>query len=102
MYKIVLSPPARNDIREAAKWYNKRKAGLGRQFVSRIKEATAYIKDNPYMAQVRFDDVRVVIVKQLPYSIHYKIKEDIKTVLIHAILHDHRDPDLWPQRATND
>lgn len=102
MYKIVLSPPAKDDIREAVKWYNKRKAGLGRKLALRIKEAAAYIQDNPHVAQVRFDDVRVAVVKQFPYTIHYKIKEELKTVLIHAILHDHRDPQVWPKRATND
>jgi plasmid stabilization system protein ParE len=102
MYRIVLSPPAKEDIREAAKWYNKRKTGLGKQFTARIKETTAYIKEDPFIAQVRFDDVHVAVAKQFPYSVHYKIKEELKTVLIHAVLHDHRNPDLWPDRAEDD
>lgn len=102
MYKIVLSPPAIDDIREVSQWYNKRKAGLGLQFVKRIKEVTAYIQENPNMAQIRFEDIRVAVVKQFPYTIHYKIKEELKTVLIHAILHDHRDPRVWSERITKD
>lgn len=99
MYRIVLSPPAKEDIRGAAKWYNKRKGGLGSQLIHRIKETIAHIKENPYITQVRFDDVRVAVVKQFPYSIHYKIKEELNTLLIHAVLHDHRNTDLWTNRA---
>lgn len=99
MYKVVLSPLAKEDVKEASKWYNKQKAGLGKKFVSRIKKTMVYIQKNPYMAQVRFDHVHVTVLNQFPFSIHYKVKEELKTILIHAVLHDRRNPDLWPDRA---
>jgi len=99
MYKIVITPSAKDDIRDAAEWYNSQKPGLGKILITRIKEKFKDLKNNPYVAQIRFDDVRVAILKQFPYSIHYKIKEDINIVLIHAILHESRNPEIWNYRA---
>ncbi len=99
MYKVFISPSATDDVKKASKWYNKQKLGLGKKFVTSIRSTMVYIKENPYIAKIRFDDVHVVVVKQFPFSIHYKIKEELKTILIHAVLHDSRNPDLWSDRA---
>ena len=32
MNKVIVLPLAKNDIRQAVKWYNKEKVGLGNEF----------------------------------------------------------------------
>jgi hypothetical protein len=38
MYKTVILPLAKEDIQEAAKWYNKRQNGLGKRFTTEVRE----------------------------------------------------------------
>jgi hypothetical protein len=33
MFKSIILPLAKEDIREAAKWYNKQQEGLGKRFI---------------------------------------------------------------------
>ena len=50
------------------------------------------IKEKPELFQVRFDDVRVNMLKTFPYLIHYTIYGDI--IVIKAILHSSRNSKL--------
>jgi len=36
MYKTVILPLAKEDIRESAKWYNKQSEGLGKKFTTEV------------------------------------------------------------------
>lgn len=44
MYKSVLLPAAKQDIRIAAKWYNEKQCGLGKRFTSEVRETLAFIQ----------------------------------------------------------
>ena len=46
-------PAAKEDIREAAKWYNNARKGLGKQFTARIRERLTDLRKNPLICQVR-------------------------------------------------
>jgi len=36
MYKAIISPKAKEDIEEAAHWYNERQKGLGKRFTQEV------------------------------------------------------------------
>ncbi len=38
MYKLIILPPAKEDIQEAAKWYETKRTGLGKKFTAGIRE----------------------------------------------------------------
>ena len=44
MYKSIILPSANEDIREAALWYDKRQKGLGKKFISEVREKIKFIK----------------------------------------------------------
>jgi plasmid stabilization system protein ParE len=100
MYQLVLTPAAQSDISEAAFWYNNQKKGLGLQFVKRIKSTASKLRRNPHLFQIHYDDVHTAIIKQFPYSIHYTVQNNI--IVIHAVLHHHRNPNLWHNSADED
>jgi hypothetical protein len=37
-YKTKTLPAAKEDIRKAAKWYNKTRPGLGKEFTARVRQ----------------------------------------------------------------
>lgn len=47
MYKSIILPLAKEDIREAAKWYNTKRDGLGKRFTADVRESVRLIKQNP-------------------------------------------------------
>jgi len=55
MYKSIILPLAKEDIREAAKWYNKKSQGLGKRFTSEVREKVRFIKQNPTASNVRYE-----------------------------------------------
>ena len=94
-YKIVFTPGAKEDLRNAAIWYNKQRKGLGKDFVKRIRERAAEIQDLPLSCQIRYKDIHTAVIEQFPYMMHYWVNEDNKTIYIITILHTSQDPNKW-------
>jgi plasmid stabilization system protein ParE len=47
MYKSTILPLAKQDIKDAAKWYNDRKPGLGKRFTQHVRQKVKFIRQNP-------------------------------------------------------
>lgn len=98
MFKSIILPLAKEDIREAAKWYNSRQIGLGSRFVKEVLEKVHLIRQSPKASNVRCDGVRTTVLNVFPFMIHYAIDEKKKSVIILAVLHTSRNPGLWTNR----
>lgn len=97
-YKTKILPAAQEDIRKAAKWYNKAKVGLGKEFTTRVRQRASDLINNPLVCQVRYKKVHTAVVRQFPYMIHYTVDQTSKTIEIIAVLSTHRNPKLWDER----
>ncbi|KAA0990142.1 type II toxin-antitoxin system RelE/ParE family toxin [Dyadobacter aurulentus] len=98
MYKIKITPGARLDTREAALWYNEQRPGLGKRFTNFVKGKLELISKNPYLYEVRYSNIRLAQLPIFPFSIHFRIDEISKTVVIFAVFHMSLNPDKWPFR----
>ena len=98
MYKSIILLLAKEDILEAAKWYNKKSRGLGKRFTAEAREKVRFIRQNPTASNVRFDNVRTAILDIFPYMLHYTIDETSRTVIVSAVFHTSRNPELWETR----
>lgn len=98
MYKSVILPLAKEDIRIAALWYNKQQHGLGKRFAAEVREKVHFIRQNPKATNVRYDEVRTAVLNLFPFMIHYFIDEKNKTIIVSAVLHTSRNPELWKTR----
>ena len=94
-YKINIFPHAANDIKEIVLWYNQKSPGLGKQFTKNIKNTVKILRENPFAFAIKYENKRVVSAKKFPYLIHYKIDELKKEVIILAVLHTKRNPNIW-------
>jgi plasmid stabilization system protein ParE len=95
MYVPIIHPLARQDIGNAAKWYNERQAGLGKRFTQHVQQKVRFITQNPYAVAVRYDETRTAVLDVFPYMIHFSIDNDKKQLIISAVLSTHRDPETW-------
>lgn len=97
MYKSLILPSAKRDIEESARWYDKKLKGLGKRFIGEVREKVNFIKQNPEASNLRYDNVRTAVLNIFPFMIHYIIDEINKYVIITAVLHTSRNPDLWKE-----
>lgn len=95
MYKIVILPAANKDVRDSAEWYESKLVGLGKRFVFHVRKKLSRIKQSPLIYAVRYDNVRTAVLDIFPFMIHYHIDDEASIIVVSAILHTSRNPDLW-------
>lgn len=98
-YKSVILLKAKDDLREAAKWYNQARTGLGKELLARFRERLAELRNNPLTCQIRYSEVHTTLVEQFPYMIHYYVDQQNKTIVVLSILHTSRNPKIWEERT---
>lgn len=95
-YKVIIFAEAKLDIKETANWYNDKQQGLGKRFITSVKNEISIIKQNPFLYEIRYDDVRTALIETFPYLIHFDIIN--YTVFIKAVYHTSRDSEIWIER----
>jgi len=91
-YKIVFSPVALMDVREAADWYNSQQKGLGKKFKEDIRKIIASILLNPFFASVKYENIRMASCNIFAFTVHYEVSEAENIVRIISVFHFSRRP----------
>lgn len=91
-YKIVIIDEAKIDYRESLFWYKNINPKLAKRFHLSFKESLEIIKNNPFHFQIRYNDVRIIMLTSFPYLIHYSVNKNL--IVIKAIYHSSRDSKL--------
>ena len=94
----VFTPSAKRDLASARDWYEVEKEGLGFELVDEVRRATNRIESNPEHFAVMYRHVRLCPVNRFPYFIAFRLIDHRPEIL--AVLHGHRDPSIWQDRAT--
>jgi plasmid stabilization system protein ParE len=97
-YQILLTPDANNDLVNAISWYDEQKKSLSIKFYNEVALAIDLIGSHPHLFAIRKKSIRLVPVKHFPFSIYYKFEKRNKRVIVLAILHQSRNPQIWDDR----
>jgi len=65
-YELLLRGRAKADIRRAAKWYERQRKGLGRDFVAEVDAALGLIEANPEQYEVVHREIRHAVLRRFP------------------------------------
>ncbi len=89
-------PGAREEIREARGWYERRVHGLGRRFLDELDETMARVVDHPLMYEAieRGGESRRALLTRFPYAIVYEPQSD-GTIVVLACMHLRQERDEW-------
>jgi len=98
MYKAIILPHAKEDIKEAAHWYNGKQKGLGKRFTQEVRSKIGQICENPMSAAVRYDETRCAVIDIFPFMVHFSINDTQKQVIISAVFHTSLNPEKWSDR----
>ena len=91
-YIFINKPAVQADIINAVDYYKSISPKLAKQFLFRIREAKVYIKRSPLAFEIKYKNVRTLLLKQFPFHIHYIIDDNQKQIIILAITHAYRNP----------
>ena len=98
-WTVFFSEEALNELQSAVSYYESCMSGLGVRFMVAFEQQIARLSSNPYSRAVRYLEVRLAVLENFPYAIHYVIRENTRKVIVQTVLSMHRDPkDTWKQR----
>ena len=98
MFKVILLPLAKEDIKSSANWYDEQQKGLGKKFTAQIRKEIQFVLQNPIAIETRYDEVKTCVVKNFPFMIHYYVDVENKEIIISAIFHTSLNPKKWKKR----
>lgn len=95
--KIKFLNIAKQELDDAAQFYELELTGLGSVFKDEIKKALNRIQQYPNAWPLtKKKCIRKYLMHKFPYKILYSIEDNF--ILIIAIAHQHRKPDYWTKR----
>jgi plasmid stabilization system protein ParE len=94
--RVVLTAEAREELREATRWYAARSYRAARRFVDAYKHARQLVQDGAEQWAEIEPGVRRVLFHKFPYALLYALEDDKVVVL--AVKHHKRHPDYWRER----
>ena|SRR5579864_1312710 len=93
---LVVAPEAELDIAEAYVWYERRRIGLGEEFLSSVDACIEGIRRQPKMYPLIHETYRRSLVRRFPYAVFYEYAEP--NVTVYSVFHTSRDPEKWRER----
>jgi toxin ParE1/3/4 len=98
---LRLLDEAKEEMRESARWYEDKRAGLGDDFLDAVERALELIEAHHkryQRLQVNDPDreIRRYLLKRFPFLVVYEVCAD--EILVVAIAHGKRKPKYWQDR----
>jgi toxin ParE1/3/4 len=94
---VILRPSAQTDIERIHNDLEQVRAGLGRQFMARLRKVLESIEAFPELYGVIWQDVRAARLKQFRYIVYYVACSD--RVEIIAVTQGSQDASAWRSRV---
>ena len=88
---------AKQELSEAADYYEAEAAGLGARFVNGVESTVADLLEYPHSAPVIRGTIRARPLRHFPYRLLYRAFEDEIRIL--AVMHQKRRPFYWVGRS---
>jgi plasmid stabilization system protein ParE len=93
---LVIRPEAEADLAEGFGWYERRRSGLGHDFLNELKALLTRIEQNPMGHTAIYRNVRMALVRRYPYKVLYLFEAN--TVEVIGVVHAKRQPRFWQER----
>ncbi|WP_396185304.1 hypothetical protein [Flavobacterium sp.] len=90
-FKLKILSRAKLEVNEAANYYESKSKGLGKGFYLEFKNYSKTLRNIPFFEE-KYNIVRILPLKKFPYTIHFTVDEDEKTVSIQAVTSNFQEP----------
>ncbi len=92
--KVLYTDRAKNDLELAFVWYERKRRGLGLDFLDCMEIAIKLIIENPEIYRVHYLNFRGCVIRRFPFSVFYTIEEN--KIVVHSIFDNRQDPEKRP------
>ena len=89
-------PSAREELNEAAAFYEASVPGLGEAFLDDVERAIELVRERPRIGASVGRGFRKAILRRFPFSIVYVDRDE--EIVIVAVAHQRRRPGYWRER----
>lgn len=96
MTRFFLTAIAQSDIRGAKRYYERKRLGLGKDFLDRVWQRIERILAHPRAAPIVEAGIRKAKISKFKFHLYYYIEGD--AIVIFTVLHQRRRPDFWKKR----
>ena len=97
-FEIKFLPAALEDLQAVIKWYENESPGLGKRFFVNFQNQLESIRLSPLKHQKTHKELRSSLIRKFPIQIHYQFFEKENRIVVFAITHSSRDPQVWKKR----
>ena len=97
-FTILIEDEAIEDIQKIINWYEKKQNNLGKRFYLAMTAQMETLKKHPEKYQIKYLDVRCLVLNRWPFLIHYNINKHQGLVSVFAVLHSSKNPKIWKNR----
>ena len=95
--KYAFHPEAEAEFLDATGYHEECEPGLGYDFAIEVHFTIETILNFPRAWTILENDIRRCQTRRFPYGVVYSQDKDM--IFILAVMHLHRDPDYWKDRA---
>ena len=94
--RVIVQPQSELDIQAAAVWYEDQQSNLGARFLNELDLVFQRIEASPLQFPRLEGDMHRALLRRFPYGVYFLAEsQDVKIL---AVLHLHRQPDIWKSR----
>jgi len=88
--KLRYTEIAKDDIELAFVWYERKRRGLGFEFLDCVENAVKSMAENPEMYKFTSSIFRGCVIRRFPFSIFYTIESS--EIVVHSVFDNRQDP----------
>jgi plasmid stabilization system protein ParE len=88
-WSVLVRAAAERDLEAARDWYERKRPGLGREFLDEFATAMQTLEQDPARQRLYYRNFRRVLFRRFPYKIFYQIIGP--NVVVFRVLHAGRD-----------
>lgn len=96
MKPILFLDPAKDEMAEAAEYYELQTKGLGFDFLDEVEYTTKRIQELPASGKCLRDNTRRRLLRRFPFGIIYRLEKE--KIVVVAVMHLRRKPNYWAKR----
>ena len=96
MKPILFLYPAKDEMAEAAEYYEWQTKGLGFDFLDEVEHTTKRIQELPESGKCLRDNTRRKLLRRFPFGIVYCFEKE--KIVVVAVMHLRRRPNYWVKR----
>jgi plasmid stabilization system protein ParE len=95
-YSLIVLPTVLEDLATTLRDWEQFDAG--RALLTQLAATFDKIRERPYRFPIVYGEVHRALTRRYHFAIFFEIVEERSHIVVLAVLHQRRDPALWPKR----